>query len=130
MVANLVSFSQFSTILAFFFTILGSSVAAQTPSTGWKKIGEQGIFSFVVVGGTSANDQEIYRLAIGKICRTRPICQIVFWQDEKLAARKLPMTDQQLKSRTALWQFNANSGLRRLIWSCELFKRTDRSDCL
>jgi len=102
--------------------LIGFLLIANVAHAGepWKLIHSQGVMNFVHIDASSWKDQDQYRLAIGKICAGKQICQVLFWKDEKLVPRKLPMTDQQVNAQVAHWQYNGNTGLRRLLWSCEI----------
>lgn len=95
-----------------------ANVANATES--WKLVHSQGMMNFAHIDARHWKDQDQYRLAIAEICSGKRICQVIFWKDEKLVPNKLPMTDAQVNAKMAHWQYNGNTGHRRLLWSCEI----------
>jgi len=93
----------------------------------WKLVHSQGLMNFVYVDKAHSNDQDQYRLAIADVCAGKNICQVMFWNDEALIPKQLPMSDAQDSAKVAHWQYNGNTGLRRLLWSCKIVN--DPSEC-
>jgi hypothetical protein len=117
------------------FTVLIAVMIALFPrlalgDDGWKLNGKQGIMNFVVIDRSQAKNQDIYRVAIAEICGIKPICQVLFWTTGTDAPKSLPMSDAQVASKVAHWQYNSNTGLRRLLWSCKAFPNTPKDECL
>ena len=94
-----------------------SAIAAPPP---WKLVHSQGVMNFVVIDQAHWKDQDQYRFAIADICKGKNICQVLFWKDAGLVPKKLPMSDVQEAAKVAQWQYNGNTGLRRLLWSCKI----------
>jgi hypothetical protein len=97
---------------------------------GWKLNGKQGIMNLVVIDKSQTKNRDIYRIAIAEICGVKPICQVLFWVAGTNAPKALPMSDAQVASKVAHWQYNSNTGLRRLLWSCKTFPDTPTNECL
>ena len=96
---------------------------------GWKLPGKQGVMNLVVIDKSQIKNRDIYRIAIAEICGVKPICQVLFWVAGTNAPKAQPMSDAQVASKVAHWQFNNNTGLRRLLWSCKTFRDTPTNEC-
>lgn len=103
-------------------TLISAVTYAATP---WHQVGSQGVLHFVVVDAGSQNNPDVFRSAIVATCGTARICQVHFWASDLDAPRRLPMTDRQVNSRLAIWQFNANTGYRSLTWRCDIQRGPD-----
>ncbi|MBI5438345.1 MAG: hypothetical protein HY936_05275 [Nitrosomonadales bacterium] len=97
--------------------LLPSTAIASEP---WRHIRTIGMIQMVVVDKAQYKNQDIYRLAIGKLCAGKNFCYVLFWSDEKLIPTKMPMTDAQAKAMVANWTYNGNTGHRQLLWSCSI----------
>jgi len=93
----------------------------------WELVHSQGVMHFVYISAPDWKNQDYYRLAIGTLCARKRICQVLFWHDRALTPTTIPMSDAQVEAKVAHWQYNANTGLRRLLWSCKIV--SDPSQC-
>lgn len=103
---------------------------ARSGGGGFRINGSQGIFFFVVIDKQQAKNQNTYRLAVSEVCGNKPICQVLFWVEGTLAPKALPMSDAQVSTKAAHWEYNANTGLRSFRWSCKMFPATHANECL
>jgi hypothetical protein len=46
-----------------------------------------------------------------------------------VAPKSLPMSDAQVATQVAQWEYNRHTGLRRLLWSCKVFPATPKAEC-
>jgi hypothetical protein len=95
--------------MIFASVLIALPVVAAQP---WKLIHTQGVMNFVYMEPQPADNDDQYRLAIGEICAAKAICQVLFWNDESLVPRRLPMTDAQIEGQVMQWSYNANTGLK------------------
>jgi peptidoglycan hydrolase-like protein with peptidoglycan-binding domain len=98
-------------------------------SGGWKLNGSQGLVRIVVIDKGQAKNQGVYRAAIEDICKSMPICQVLFWVEGTGAPKSLPMSDAQTGTQMANWNQNSNTGLRELLFSCKAFPATPKEKC-
>jgi hypothetical protein len=96
---------------------------------GWHLNGTQGVMNFVAIDKGRERDRDVYRFAIAELCGVKPVCQVLFWPADTGAPKSLPMSDAQVASQVAHWQFNSHTGLRRLLWSCKIFPKTPKDEC-
>jgi len=90
--------------------------------------GSQGIFKFVQVDRDKAADIDTYLLAIDNVCKPGADCQVIFWAEN--APRRMPFTREQVRNRTAYWQYKKKSQSHRLYVDCDLFGNSDEWKCL
>lgn len=50
-----------------------------------------------------------------KLCQGKNVCLVHFWDDETKAARTLPMTDNEARSKIAGYSINQNNGNDRFV---------------
>lgn len=108
---------------------LRSDRAVVPTSGGWKLNGSQGLVRIVVIDKGQEKNQAIYRAAIEDICKSMPICQVLFWVEGTGAPKSLPMSDAQTGTQMANWNQNSNTGLRELLLSCKAFPATPKEKC-
>ena len=87
-----------------------------TASDGYSITGQSGIMFFVAVDAAQKGSEDVYRLAAGKACAGKSICQVQFWVGS--APSRFPLTDAQVDSKLVQWQLNLNTGLRRWLVKC------------
>jgi len=87
---------------------------------GYKITGQSSIMFFVSIDAAQKNNEDIYRLAAGKACSGKSICQVQYWVGNAPSA--FPLTDAQVNSKIAHWQQNLNTGLRRWLVKCSSTK--------
>ena len=107
--------------------ILSLAAVPASSAAPWKLVHSQGVMNVVLIEKAHWKDQDQYRLAIASICAGKRICQVMFWKDAALVPKKLPMSDAQVAAKVAHWQYNGNTGLRRLLWSCKIVN--DPAEC-
>jgi RNA polymerase subunit RPABC4/transcription elongation factor Spt4 len=65
-----------------------------------------------------------------KLCRfSKSLCFVSFWVAGTDIPKSLPMTDAQVASQVVQWDYNANTGLRRFLWSCKVFQDKSKDQC-
>jgi len=106
------------------------STAMAGHADGWKLTGSQGVMHLVEIEKANAGNEDTYWLAAAELCGVQPICQVLFWIEGDDAPQSLPMTDAQVEAQAAHWQYNSNTGLRRFLWSCNLFPQIPTEECL
>jgi hypothetical protein len=86
------------------------------------------VIHFVTIDKSHAKNKDTYRYAIGELCGRRGIriCYVHFWVAGTDAPKSLPMTDEQVESEVAVWQYNGNTGFRQFLWSCKVFPNTPK----
>ena len=104
---------------ALFLTVICLPVVAAAGS-GYKITGQSGIMFFVAVDAAQKDNEDVYRLAVGKACAGKPICQVQFWVGS--APSRFPLTDAQIDSKLVQWQLNLNTGLRQWLVKCKSSK--------
>ena len=87
-----------------------------TAGDGYKITGQSGMMFFVAVDPNQKDNEDVYRLAAGKACAGKAICQVQFWVGN--APTKFPLSDAQVSSKLIQWQLNLNTGLRRWLVKC------------
>lgn len=98
-------------------------------SNDYRVSGKVGLMTFVAVTPEQADNEDVYRLAMADACAGKPVCQVHYWVGR--APSSLPLTDEQVESKRAVWQLNLNTGLRRWMVKCEesnLF--SDSRECM
>lgn len=91
--------------------------------------GKAGLMTLVSVSPEQAENEDVYRLAVADACAGKPVCQVHYWVGQ--APSGLPLTDEQVETKRAVWQLNMNTGLRRWLVKCEesnLF--ADNRECM
>jgi hypothetical protein len=63
-------------------------------------------------------------------CSVKPYCKIMIWTDAKPAPTRLPVADEYLPSMAFSYLRNRSSGLDKALWNCDLFPRSDASQCM
>lgn len=100
---------------AFLFMVIWFPIVA-IAGDGYKITGQSGIMYFVAIDSDQKNNEDVYRLAVGKACAGKKICQVQFWVGS--APSRFPLTDAQVDSKLVHWQLNLNTGLRRWLVKC------------
>ncbi len=85
--------------------------------------------NLVAIDKDQESNEDAYRNAIAELCGVETVCQVLFWIEGTDAPRSLPMTDEQVETQIAQWQYNGNTGLQRLLWPCKLFPDTPKDEC-
>ena len=84
---------------------------------------------FVVVDDPSGSKAE-YHQAVTELCASRMHCFVNFWVDESVAPQRLPLNDAQGRGQVAGYRMNQNNGLSKWAWRCDLFPKTQPSECM
>ena len=87
---------------------------------GWKVAVQSGQQQWVLIDNKREKDTDLYQTAIDKLCAGKSFCYVLFWSDPKMIPTSLPMSDAQSKAMRASWTYNAKTGYRQLIWSCQI----------
>ena len=104
-----------------FFLTIGSLLPfLASAEGGWKVAGQSGQQQWVLIDNKREKDTDLYRTAIDKLCAGKSFCYVLFWSDPKMIPTSLPMSDAQSKAMRASWTYNAKTGYRQLIWSCQI----------
>ena len=74
----------------------------------------------MLIDNKREKDTDLYQTAIDKLCAGKSFCYVLFWSDPKMIPTSLPMSDAQSKAMRASWTYNAKTGYRQLIWSCQI----------
>lgn len=75
----------------------------------YRVVGVQGVMRFAVLSPEAAASREEVELVAANICGDDEICIVHFWLDADLAARGLPMSDQQVNTTVAVYGRNRNT---------------------
>lgn len=105
-----------SILLLLTFALIPEAHCSDTKSQ-LKILGNQGFTDFVViVDPTLTNDLNELKRVVKRFSKERhPTgCKILIWLSAKKAARKLPMTNAEVKSQYAVYDRNDMNGLNRL----------------
>jgi RNA polymerase subunit RPABC4/transcription elongation factor Spt4 len=105
------------------------TLTVESGADGWRIIGKQGVVTFVAINKSQLKNQDNYRRAADEICAGKSICHVGFWVAGTDIPKSLPMTDAQVSSEVVQWAFNANTGLRRFLWSCKVFQDKSKDEC-
>ena len=81
----------------------------------YERIGGQGKIHFVYVDPSEHPHRSTYKKIAKKVCSNENICIVMFWSNKDLTPRSIPMTDEQMNSKTAHYNLNKNTGLDRLL---------------
>lgn len=85
---------------------------------GWRSVGGAGDRHFVVVDAVTADSTAVYRDAATTLCRPARTCVVLFWNDEHLAASKMPLSTAQARSLAAQFTRSPTTGNERLLLRC------------
>ena len=101
-------------ILAGFLGVLPLASAGN----GWRTMGGEGDRHFVVVDASAADNTAVYQDAATALCKPARTCVVMFWNDERLAASKMPLSAAQAQSLAAQFTRSPTSGNERLLFRC------------
>ena len=110
-----------------FFLTIGALLPFLASAEGWKLAGQSGQQQWVLIDNKQEKDTDLYQTAIDKLCAGKSSCYVLFWSDPKMVPTSLPMSDAQSKAIRASWTYNAKTGYRQLVWSCQIVN--DPSQC-
>lgn len=85
---------------------------------GWRTVGGEGDRHFVVVDPAAAGDAAVLRDAASRLCKPGRTCVVMFWNDERLAATKMPLSAAQAESLAAQFTRSPTTGNERLQLRC------------
>lgn len=85
---------------------------------GWRSIGGEGDRHFVVVDPAAADNPAVYRDAATTLCKPASTCVVMYWNDEHLAASKMPLSTAQAQSLAAQLTRSPTTGNERLLLRC------------
>jgi hypothetical protein len=71
-----------------------------------------------------------YPTLVDTFCGGRPRCRIMGWTDTARAPKAFPVDPAALPSMTFSYIHDAATGLRRALWNCDQFPRTDTAQCM
>jgi spore germination cell wall hydrolase CwlJ-like protein len=63
-------------------------------------------------------------------CGGGPYCKVMMWTDRTTVPTALPISDAQLASLAFSYLRNGSSGYEKALWNCDIFKRSDSSQCM
>ena len=86
--------------------------------SGWRSVGAVGDRHFVVVDAAAADNTAVYRDAATTLCKPARTCVVMYWNDERLAASKMPLSTAQAQSLAAQFTRSPTSGNERLLLRC------------
>lgn len=93
-------------------------------------LGQQGDMVMMAVPKSHAGDRAyIMRVAEG-MCLRKTHCYVLFWQKGQGGARRLPMTDAQVRSQLASYTQNKATGKIEMLWNCRRFKDAPKASCM
>jgi hypothetical protein len=96
---------------------LGASQMALA-GNGWRNVGGEGDRHFVVVDAATVDNPGVYRDAASSLCKPARTCVVMFWNDERLAATRMPLTSEQAAALAAQFTRNPTTGNERLHFRC------------
>lgn len=73
---------------------------------------------FVVVDAVAADSTAVYRDAAKSQCKPARTCVVMYWDDEHLAASKMPLSTAQARSLAAQFTRSPATGNERLLVRC------------
>ncbi len=85
---------------------------------GWRSVGGTGDRHFVVIDGSAAENTAVYQDAASALCKAGRTCVVMFWNDERTAASKMPLSADQAGSRVAQFTRSPTTGNERLLFRC------------
>lgn len=85
---------------------------------GWRSIGGEGDRHFVVVDAPSADDPAVYRDAAAGLCKPGRTCVVMFWNNERAAATRMPLSAEQAAALVAQFTRSPTTGSERLAFRC------------
>ncbi len=80
------------------------------------RVGGQGEMDFVVVPSDLQKNSKLLKMACRRYANKHCdyFCKMLMWTDKKQVPKRLPMSDQQLETQFASYDFNLSTGLNRL----------------
>lgn len=85
---------------------------------GWRNLGGAGDRHFVVIDASAADIAAVYQDAASALCKAGRTCVVMFWNDERVAASKMPLSAEQAGSRVAQFTRSPATGSERLLFRC------------
>lgn len=108
---------KFATTCLILAGCLGISQHAAA-GNGWRSVASTGDRHFVVIDGSVARDTAVYQDAASALCKAGRTCVVTFWNDERVAASKMPLSAEQAGSRVAQFTRSPATGNERLLFRC------------
>lgn len=106
--------------LASFLGVPGGAIARD-----WEVVAQQGLMKFIYVDKAKERDDPTYESAINELCDPTRHCYLHFWTERQMVPRNLPMTSDQLETRSATYTWNPRSRFRQFLWNCRIEKRPE-----
>lgn len=103
---------------------------ARAEKVDLRLIGTQGDYRFMTVPATHAHNKDYLTNVTYGMCLVQNHCFLFIWEQGTNAAKRVPMTDKQLKSLLVSYTLNRYTGLNRLLWNCTYFPDTPKEQCL
>lgn len=94
-----------------------------------RHLGSQGDYVFMSLPASHARDKAFIERTARGMCAGKNHCYVLFWENGKGGATRLPMTDGQVKSQLAQYDFNRYTKRDRFLWNCAQFKGTPKDQC-
>ena len=63
-------------------------------------------------------------------CNGGPYCKVMMWTDRTTVPTSLPISDAQLSKLAFSYLRNSSNGYEKTLWNCDIFKRSDPSQCM
>lgn len=63
-------------------------------------------------------------------CGKRDFCKVIGWTDPKFTARGFPMTQREVQAQAFQYSLNRNTGFEQMLWDCNQYTRSDKSQCI
>lgn len=92
-------------------------------------LGSQGDYIFMSVPASHAKNKAYIEHVAKGMCLNKTHCYVGIWENGKNAAARLPMTDAQVRSQLAQYDYNRQTGRDRLLWNCKMFKDAPKNEC-
>lgn len=85
----------------------------------WRPMGGDKEIKFVLVTDMKKlADPSVYRDAVINLCHAGNDCFLLFWADQSMIPKSLPLTVPQAKAQIAVYTFDSKTGGRRFLWNC------------
>ncbi len=109
-------------------TLATGEATAQSRRPDFQKVGTHGLQHFVVIADKTARDKKRVVAIAEEICRSGGnICAVHFWTSKAAAARRIPMTDEQVNQLVASYMRNSRNGYAEL--QCYKYGRAGEQQC-
>ena len=97
------------------------TAGSEAPARGtpaYRVIATQGMSKFVVVAPSVASSRDSLAPIVADLCGQDQFCNLLFWEEESRAARRFPMSDDEMAALVSKYERNRTTRHDRYVrWS-------------